>query len=111
MPERDMDRSGNLIESTDFVDAAQVITGGQVMLWSAVQAQIGDLPVTGIQLVTDTFAGPRTVVVDNTDVDGKLFDYEFDSKEDCKKGGWMDFTFSPGPFKNQGQCVSHFAKQ
>ncbi len=103
--------TGNLIEPTDFVDASQVIAGGQIMQWSAVEAQIGNLSVTGIQLVTDTFAGPRTVVVDNTVVDGKLFDYEFDSKDDCKKGGWMDFTFPPGPFKNQGQCVSHFAKQ
>lgn len=28
----------------------------------------------------------------------------------CKNGGWMSFTVAPGPFKNQGQCVSHFAK-
>lgn len=30
-------------------------------------------------------------------------------KDDCKNGGWQNFAYSPGPFKNQGQCVSHFA--
>jgi len=30
-------------------------------------------------------------------------------KEKCKKGGWQDFASSPGPFRNQGQCVSFFA--
>src|SRR5581483_9307537 len=29
------------------------------------------------------------------------------SKEDCKDGGWKNFT-NP-TFKNQGECVSHFA--
>jgi probable HAF family extracellular repeat protein len=33
------------------------------------------------------------------------------TKDDCKDGGWMQFTSSPGPFKNQGQCVSYFAHQ
>jgi hypothetical protein len=32
------------------------------------------------------------------------------TKDDCKKGGWKKFTCAPGPFKNQGQCVSYFAK-
>jgi hypothetical protein len=32
------------------------------------------------------------------------------TKDDCKDGGWQKFTCSPGPFKNQGQCVSYFAK-
>lgn len=31
-------------------------------------------------------------------------------KEACKDGGWKVFTSDPGPFKNQGQCVSHFVK-
>jgi uncharacterized repeat protein (TIGR03803 family) len=28
--------------------------------------------------------------------------------EACKQGGWKAFVFPPGPFKNQGQCVSYF---
>lgn len=32
-------------------------------------------------------------------------------KDSCKDGGWKSFTASPGPFKNQGQCVSHYAAQ
>lgn len=30
------------------------------------------------------------------------------SKEDCKNDGWKSMT-NPGPFKNQGDCVSYFA--
>jgi YVTN family beta-propeller protein len=33
------------------------------------------------------------------------------TKDTCKDGGWRRFVSFPGPFKNQGQCVSYFAKQ
>jgi hypothetical protein len=33
------------------------------------------------------------------------------TKDDCKNGGWKNFICAPGPFRNQGQCVSHFASQ
>jgi hypothetical protein len=33
------------------------------------------------------------------------------TKNECMNGGWQTFTSAPGPFKNQGQCVSHFAQQ
>jgi hypothetical protein len=33
------------------------------------------------------------------------------TKEDCKAGGWLNFPSPPGPFTNQGQCVSYFAKR
>jgi hypothetical protein len=31
------------------------------------------------------------------------------SKDDCMDGGWQSFTNPPGPFKNQGDCVSYFS--
>src|SRR6266481_3996176 len=31
-------------------------------------------------------------------------------KDACKDGGWRKFVSSPGPFQNQGQCVSYIAK-
>jgi hypothetical protein len=31
------------------------------------------------------------------------------TKDECKNGGWQTFTSAPGPFRNQGQCVSYFA--
>jgi hypothetical protein len=66
--------------------------------------------VTDIFLVSDDGpSGSQTVLIDNTDVNGTTYDYEFASKDDCKDGGWQNFTFAPGPFKNQGQCVSNFA--
>jgi len=33
------------------------------------------------------------------------------TKDDCKNGGWLNFPTPPGPFTNQGQCVSYFASQ
>ena len=43
------------------------------------------------------------------DVNGTTYTYEPNSKDDCMNGGWQNFTSAPGPFKNQGQCVSFFA--
>jgi hypothetical protein len=33
------------------------------------------------------------------------------TKDDCKKEEWKNFTLPPGPFKNQGQCVSFMVNQ
>ena len=33
------------------------------------------------------------------------------TKDGCKDEGWKNYISFPGPFKNQGQCVSYFAKQ
>ena len=70
--------------------------------------------------------GVGLAVIDNIKINGRVirtgigiepkprgFVEGFD-KDDCKKGGWRLFTGEddePGPFKNQGQCVSFFAKQ
>lgn len=47
--------------------------------------------------------------VDWVEVDGTTFDFVLATpeKDDCKNGGWQTF----GDFKNQGQCVSHFASE
>jgi hypothetical protein len=102
--------TGNLLTPASLVDATQ-LGGTFYQPWASVQAAFGGLTVTGIQLVADEFTGPQTTLVDNTNVNGTLYDYEFASANDCKKGGYQNFTFAPGPFKNQGQCVSYFAKQ
>jgi probable HAF family extracellular repeat protein len=33
------------------------------------------------------------------------------TKDGCKDGGWKNYISFPGPFKNQGQCVSYFAQR
>jgi hypothetical protein len=72
--------------------------------YAAAQAKYGGYTVTDIFVVVD---GPsQTVDFDNSQVNDELFTYE--SAESCKKGGWADFTSSPGPSKNQGDCVSYF---
>jgi hypothetical protein len=78
----------------------------------AAQTRYSGQIVTDIFLVSDNGpSGSQTVLIDNTDVNGTIYDYEFNNKNDCKDGGWKNFTFPPGPFKNQGQCVSYFARQ
>jgi hypothetical protein len=82
---------------------------------AAADAIIGSYPVAGIQLVTDAgYAFPtsgQVVQIDNTQINGITYTYGPNSPEDCKNGGWQNFTFAPGPFKNQGQGVSYFEHQ
>ena len=110
-PQNVWGNTSNLLTPASLVDATQY--GGTFYeAWSAVQLQFSGQIVTDIFLVSDNGpSGSQTVVIDNTDVNGTLYDYEFTSKNDCKDGGWMQFTFPPGPFKNQGDCVSNFARQ
>jgi hypothetical protein len=102
--------TGNLLTPASLVDASEY-GGSFYETWANVQAQFSGQIVTDISIVSDTFAGPRTVLIDNTDVNGTIYDYESTNKDDCKNGGWKNFTFAPGPFKNQGDCVSYFARQ
>jgi hypothetical protein len=105
--------TGNLLTPASLVDASQ-LGGTFYEPWSAVQTQFAGAQITSIFLVSDNGPGAgglgsQTVLIDNTNVDGVLYTYEPTSKEDCKNGNWQNFTFAPGPFKNQGQCVSYFA--
>jgi hypothetical protein len=102
--------SGNLVEPTDLIDTSQV--GGTFYEPVATaQARLGDATITSIQLVTDAgYAfpdGEQTVLFDNSAINGMVETYE--SANSCKNGGYKLFTNNPGPFKNQGQCVSYFA--
>jgi hypothetical protein len=42
---------------------------------------------------------------------GAAWVFVWRTKDDCKDGGWRSFISSPGPFKNQGQCVSYFEER
>jgi hypothetical protein len=96
--------STNLISPTSMVDATQLGNGYEP--WAAFQVQHGSDVVTGIQLVVDGFTTPYiTAQFDNTQINAQTFTYE--SADSCKDGGWQAFT-SPGPFKNEGDCVSYF---
>jgi hypothetical protein len=104
--------SGNLVTATSFVDA-QGVGGPFYDTFATAQANYGSYPVTDIQLVADAgYAFPttgQTVQIDNTQINNTTYTYEPPVKDDCKNGGWQNFTSAPGPFKNQGQCVSYFA--
>jgi len=100
--------SGNLVSGSTFVDTSQL--GGTFYdTWASADASFGSTPVTAIDLVVDAGwkFGTQTVVVDNVQINGAT--YTFESAAACKGGGWQAFTTSPGPFKNQGDCVSYFA--
>lgn len=97
--------STNVVSPASLVDATQVGAGYET--WSLFQAQHGSDVITGIQLVVDGFTMPYTTAqFDNTQINGQTFTYE--SADSCKDGGWQMFTGAPGPFKNQGDCVSYF---
>ena len=104
--------TGDLQTETLPVDSSQLPGGTFYDTWTHVLAAYGSLAVTGIQLVTDGAwsVGTQTVLVDNVLINDMIFTFEAEpTKESCKNGGWEDFTSSPGPFKNQGDCVSYFA--
>lgn len=100
--------TGNLASGSSFVDTSQL--GGTFYdTWLSARASFGSLPVTGISLVVDAGwkFGTQTVVFDNVQINGTT--YTFESAQACKDGGWQQFSSAPGPFKNQGDCVSYFA--
>jgi len=101
--------TGNLATPAGFVDTSQLPGGAFYDTFAAADVKYGSDAVTGIQLVTDAgwMFGVQTVLVDNVMINDMTFTFE--SAESCKDGGWQDFTTSPGPFNNQGDCVSFFA--
>jgi hypothetical protein len=107
--------SGNLAEDADFVDMTQ-FGGAFYDTFANAQTIFSTAAVLDVHLVTD--AGwaqqdqEQTVQADNITLNNLVVTFEpVLTKEDCKKGGWQQFTGTPGPFKNQGQCVSYFARQ
>ena len=115
--------SGNLVGNNDPCrwDTAQLAAGTQCNTWAGTLALFGSSVITGIQLVVDSSwnaaatggDGEQTTLVDNVRINNQTFTFdeaaEPSDKERCKNGGWRDFTSAPGPFKNQGDCVSFFA--
>ena len=101
--------TGNLASATNQVDSSQ-LGGGFYMTYLDAQTAYGTYEITGIQIVVDAnwFAGTQTVQVDNVKINN--LSYGFETANSCKDGGWQQFTSTPGPFANQGQCVSYFAK-
>jgi hypothetical protein len=106
--------TGDLLTPASLVDTGQLPGGTFYDIWGAAQARYASLAVTGIQLVTDggwAVTGlTQTVLVDNVMINSTTYTFEENAKESCKNGGWQDFTSSPGPFRNQGDCVSSFAR-
>jgi hypothetical protein len=102
--------TSNLAVAANQVDATQ-LGGGFYMTYADAQAAYGAYEITGVQIVADgswAVGGTQTVQVDNVKINNVT--YTFESANSCKNGGWQQFTSAPGPFVNQGQCVSYFAK-
>jgi hypothetical protein len=113
--------SGDLLEPASFVDTSKLPGGTFYDTWAAALVKYGTHAVTGIQLVTDSswfFGGAtQTVLVDNVRINATHYTFEANapgsgggSFAQCKNGGWRNFTSAPGPFRNQGECVSFFAR-
>jgi hypothetical protein len=106
--------TGNLLGG--FVDTSQLPGGTFYDTWAHFVSLYGSHLITGIQMVADggwaVTGGTQTVQVDNVMINSTTYTFEqvvASDKERCKNGGWESFTASPGPFKNQGDCVSYFA--
>jgi hypothetical protein len=103
--------TGNLATPASLVDTSQLPGGAFYDTFAAADLKYGSDLVTGIQLVTDggwsVVGGTQVVLVDNVMINDAT--YTFESVQSCKDGGWQQFASSPGPFKNQGDCVSYFA--
>jgi hypothetical protein len=103
--------SGDLLETGKYVETSDVVGHYELLPYSAAQSTFGSWEITGIQLVVDggwKFEGGQNVLTDNVMINTTTFTFE--SANSCKNGGFLNFTSAPGPFSNQGQCVSYFAK-
>jgi len=104
--------TGNLAAPSNLVDTSQLPLGTFYDPYSNAQLKYGSYQVTAIQLVADGgWAVPgnnQVMLADNVAINNNVTTFE--SADSCKKDGWQQFTSAPGPFKNQGQCVSYFAK-
>ncbi|MEA2787078.1 MAG: hypothetical protein QOF71_3182 [Candidatus Eremiobacteraeota bacterium] len=74
--------------------------------YAQAQADYGSYTLLDVYTVVDPSNGAQVVNFDNSQVNNQVFTYE--TADSCKKGGWQQFTGPPGPFKNQGDCVSYF---
>ena len=107
--------TGNLVTAASLVDTSQLAGGTFYDTWGAAQIRYGTNAITGIQLVTDgawAVGGTQTVLVDNVMINTTTYTFEgpaVTDKAQCTNGGWQTFTSAPGPFKNQGDCVSFVA--
>jgi hypothetical protein len=104
--------SGNLVTPASLVDTSQLPGGTFYDTYAHAQTLYSTYPVTGIQLVADAawaFTDQiQTVLVDNVQINNGTYNFEPGAGDACKNGGWQSFTSAPGPFKNQGDCVSYF---
>jgi len=102
--------TGNLASLPHTVDDSQLPGGTFYDPYTTSQTKFGNYAITDVFVVVDGFSAFRTVQWDNVGVtigsDNET--YTFESADSCKDGGWQQFTSSPGPFKNQGDCVSYF---
>lgn len=99
--------SGNLLDGILKIDTSQLPGGNFYDTLAHAQSAYGEYTVIGIALVVHGgWSSSQTVWVDNTDINGTTYTYE--SKDSCTDDGWKVYTDFPGPFSNQGQCVSYF---
>jgi hypothetical protein len=99
--------TGNLAGPANLVDTSQLKGGSFYQPYSVAQLNYGSYTITDLFVVVDGFKPtPITAQFDNVMINNETFTFE--NAASCKKGGWKQFTSSPGPFKNQGDCVSYF---
>lgn len=107
-PQNVWTNTGNLASPANLVDTSQLPGGSFYDPYASAQSTYGSYTITDLFVVLDGYtAVPVTAQFDNVMINNTT--YTFESAASCKDGGWQQFTSSPGPFKNQGDCVSYFA--
>ena len=107
-PQNAWTNTTNVASGVYPVDTSQgSLPGGTLVdTYATAEAKYGTYTVTDLFVVVDGFGAPIYAQFDNTQINSQTITYE--SAGSCKDGGWQQFTSSPGPFKNQGDCVSYF---
>jgi hypothetical protein len=86
---------------------AETADGDGWRTWNATVTGITDGTAGHTGIVNDNTSDPSVLHVRNLVIGGTAVNLAPapTSKDECKNGGWQN-----GPYKNQGQCVSSFAK-
>lgn len=115
--EWDVDEGQFWSSRTVSVDEECAVTAGAggapFYTLEGLQEACADAEVLGFGVNIGTYNPGYDVATDGVSFNETVYDFELDpvvplTKDECKKGGWMNFT-DPS-FKNQGQCVSFVEK-
>lgn len=107
------ENTGDFLETDRRLDTTQLPGGAFFDPYNAALMKYGSFDVVSITVVIDaSWAHPdfeQTVLIDNTNVDGTLYNYDTPrDKNDCKYGRWRYVVDAQGkPFVGEAHCARY----